>query len=125
MTKALSPEVADDATQYYTATNALSRWWQTRVSVRRSRLTKNRLASCSDRRRRESYGLRDSLGDFDDAVAKAAELAKTRNSGILIAIRRTDCSDMVMDSMTDSVRAMPPEAIQAMPRRRSFPPPTR
>lgn len=36
----------------------------------------------------KANGLVDGLGDFDDAVAKAAELAKLRNSGISITIRR-------------------------------------
>ncbi|ELG1076817.1 signal peptide peptidase SppA [Salmonella enterica] len=56
----------------------------------------------------------DSLGDFDDAVAKAAELAKLKQWHLDYYQDEPTVLDMVMDSMTGSVRAMLPEAIQAM-----------
>lgn len=59
-------------------------------------------------------GLVDSLGDFDDAVAKAAELAKLKQWHLDYYQDEPTVLDMVMDSMTGSVRAMLPEAIQAM-----------
>ncbi|EAR5170980.1 signal peptide peptidase SppA [Salmonella enterica] len=62
----------------------------------------------------KANGLVDSLGDFDDAVAKAAELAKLKQWHIDYYQDEPTVLDMVMDSMTGSVRAMLPEAIQAM-----------
>lgn len=56
----------------------------------------------------------DSLGDFDDAVAKAAELAKLKQWHLDYYQDEPTVLDMVMDSMTGSVRAMLPETIQAM-----------
>ncbi|EBS5234724.1 signal peptide peptidase SppA [Salmonella enterica subsp. enterica serovar Onderstepoort] len=62
----------------------------------------------------KANGLVDSLGDFDDAVAKAAELAKLKQWHLDYYQDDPTVLDMVMDSMTGSVRAMLPEAIQAM-----------
>ncbi|EGG4300677.1 signal peptide peptidase SppA [Salmonella enterica] len=62
----------------------------------------------------KANGLVDSLGDFDDAVAKAAELAKQKQWHLDYYQDEPTVLDMVMDSMTGSVRAMLPEAIQAM-----------
>lgn len=62
----------------------------------------------------QANGLVDSLGDFDDAVAKAAELAKLKQWHLDYYQDEPTVLDMVMDSMTGSVRAMLPEAIQAM-----------
>ncbi|EFZ9333147.1 signal peptide peptidase SppA [Salmonella enterica subsp. enterica serovar Anatum] len=62
----------------------------------------------------KANGLVDSLGDFDDAVAKAAELAKLKQWHLDYYQDEPTVLDMVMDNMTGSVRAMLPEAIQAM-----------
>ncbi|EBR9665555.1 signal peptide peptidase SppA [Salmonella enterica] len=62
----------------------------------------------------KANGLVDSLGDFDDAVAKAAELAKLKQWHLDYYQDEPTVLDMVMDSMTGSVRAMLPEVIQAM-----------
>ncbi|EDI5661076.1 signal peptide peptidase SppA [Salmonella enterica subsp. enterica serovar Typhimurium] len=62
----------------------------------------------------KANGLVDSLGDFDDAVAKAAELAKLKQWHLDYYQNEPTVLDMVMDSMTGSVRAMLPETIQAM-----------
>lgn len=62
----------------------------------------------------KANGLVDSLGDFDDAVAKAAELAKLKQWHLDYYQDEPTVLDMVMDSMTGSVRTMLPEAIQAM-----------
>ncbi|EEF8630663.1 signal peptide peptidase SppA [Salmonella enterica] len=62
----------------------------------------------------KANGLVDSLGDFDDAVAKAAELAKLKQWHLDYYQDEPTVLDMVMDSMTGSVRAMLSETIQAM-----------
>ncbi|EKJ8219998.1 signal peptide peptidase SppA [Citrobacter sedlakii] len=62
----------------------------------------------------KANGLVDSLGDFDDAVAKAAELAKLKQWHIDYYQDEPTFFDRVMDSMSGSVRAMLPQAIQAM-----------
>ncbi|EEO4003791.1 signal peptide peptidase SppA [Salmonella enterica] len=62
----------------------------------------------------KANGLVDSLGDFDDAVAKAAELAKLKQWHLDYYQDEPTVLDMVMHSMTGSVRAMLPETIQAM-----------
>lgn len=62
----------------------------------------------------KANGLVDSLGDFDDAVAKSAELAKLKQWHLDYYQDEPTVLDMVMDSMTGSVRAMLPETIQAM-----------
>ena len=61
----------------------------------------------------KSNGLVDSLGDFDDAVAKAAELAKVKTWHIDYYQSEPTFFDMVMDSMSGSVRAALPQALQA------------
>ena len=62
----------------------------------------------------KANGLVDSLGDFDDAVAKAAELGKLKQWHIEYYQDEPTFVDMVMDSMSGSVRAMLPDAIQTM-----------
>ncbi|HDS5322745.1 TPA: signal peptide peptidase SppA [Klebsiella aerogenes] len=61
----------------------------------------------------KANGLVDSLGDFDDAVAKAAELAKLKQWHITWYQEEPTFFAMVMDSLTGSVRAALPAAIQA------------
>lgn len=58
-------------------------------------------------------GLVDSLGDFDDAVAKAAELAKLKTWHLSFVQDEPTFVDMVFNSMSSSVRARLPQAIQA------------
>ncbi len=55
----------------------------------------------------------DSLGDFDDAVAKAAELAKLKTRHLNYYQEEPTFFSMVLDSLTGSVRASLPAAIQA------------
>ncbi|WP_275157454.1 signal peptide peptidase SppA [Citrobacter koseri] len=62
----------------------------------------------------KANGLVDSLGDFDDAIAKAAELAKLKQWHLVYYQDEPTFFDRIMDSMSGSVRAMLPEAIQAM-----------
>ncbi len=62
----------------------------------------------------KANGLVDSLGDFDDAVAKAASLAKLSKPTLNLYQEQPGMLDMVFSSMSGSVRAMLPEAIQAM-----------
>lgn len=61
----------------------------------------------------KANGLVDSLGDFDDAVAKAAELAKLKAWHIDYYQSEPTFFDMVMDSVSGSVRASLPQALQA------------
>lgn len=61
----------------------------------------------------KNNGLVDSLGDFDDAVAKAAELAKLKTWSLNVYQDDPSVMDMVFASLNGSVRAMLPEAIQA------------
>ncbi|EHM47379.1 MAG: signal peptide peptidase SppA [Yokenella regensburgei] len=61
----------------------------------------------------KTNGLVDSLGDFDDAVAKAAELAKLKQWHIEYYQDEPSFFNMVLDSLTGSVRAALPAAIQA------------
>lgn len=62
----------------------------------------------------KANGLVDSLGDFDDAIAKAAELAKLKQWHLEYYQDEPTFFDRIMNSMSGSVRAMLPEAIQAM-----------
>lgn len=62
----------------------------------------------------KANGLVDSLGDFDDAVAKAAELAKLKQWHLEYYVDKPTFFDKVMDNMSGSVRAMLPETFQAM-----------
>lgn len=61
----------------------------------------------------KANGLVDSLGDFDDAVAKAAELAKVKTWHIDYYQSEPTFFDMVMDNLSGSVRASLPQALQA------------
>ncbi len=60
----------------------------------------------------KANGLVDSLGDFDDAVAKAAELAKVKQWHLEYYVDEPTFFDKVMDNMSGSVRAMLPDAFQ-------------
>ncbi|EKF8854788.1 signal peptide peptidase SppA [Shigella flexneri] len=62
----------------------------------------------------KANGLVDSLGDFDDAVAKAAELAKVKQWHLEYYVDEPTFFDKVMDNMSGSVRAMLPDAFQTM-----------
>ena len=62
----------------------------------------------------KANGLVDSLGDFDDAVAKAAELAKVKQWHLEYYVDEPTFFDKVMDNMSGSVRAMLPDAFQGM-----------
>lgn len=58
----------------------------------------------------KANGLVDSLGDFDDAVAKAAELAKVKQWHLEYYVDEPTFFDKVMDNMSGSVRTMLPDA---------------
>ncbi|EGI2425431.1 signal peptide peptidase SppA [Escherichia coli] len=62
----------------------------------------------------KANGLVDSLGDFDDAVAKAAELAKVKQWHLEYYVDEPTFFDKVMDNMSGSVRAILPDTFQAM-----------
>lgn len=62
----------------------------------------------------KANGLVDSLGDFDDAVAKAAELAKVKQWHLEYYVDEPTFFDKVMDNMSGSVRAMLPDTFQAI-----------
>lgn len=51
----------------------------------------------------KANGLVDSLGDFDDAVAKAAELAKVKQWHLEYYVDEPTFFDKVMDNMSGSV----------------------
>ncbi|TNV22058.1 signal peptide peptidase SppA [Buttiauxella sp. B2] len=61
----------------------------------------------------KANGLVDSLGDFDDAVAKAAELAKLKTWHLDFWQDDPSFVDMVFNSVSGSVRAMLPQVVQA------------
>ncbi|HDG1663909.1 TPA: signal peptide peptidase SppA [Kluyvera ascorbata] len=61
----------------------------------------------------KANGLVDSLGDFDDAVAKAAELAKVKTWHIDYYQSEPTFFNRIMDSVSGSVHAALPQAIQA------------
>ncbi|WP_417642318.1 signal peptide peptidase SppA [Enterobacter kobei] len=61
----------------------------------------------------KANGLVDALGDFDDAVAKAAELAKLKQWHIDYYQDEPTLFDQVVDSMSASVRAAMPSALEA------------
>lgn len=61
----------------------------------------------------KSNGLVDSLGDFDDAVAKAAELAKLKDAHLSWSQDEPTLFDALLGQMDVSVRAALPEAIKA------------
>lgn len=62
----------------------------------------------------KNNGLVDSLGDFDDAVAKAAELAKLKTWHLDWYQEEPGFLDVVLGNVSGSVRAMLPQALQAM-----------
>lgn len=62
----------------------------------------------------KSNGLVDQLGDFDDAVKKAAELAKLQQWQLDWFVDTPSLSDMVLSQFGVSIHAMLPAAIQAM-----------
>jgi signal peptide peptidase SppA, 67K type len=62
----------------------------------------------------KANGLVDQLGDFDDAVKKAAELAKLQQWQLDWFVDTPSLSDMVLSQFGVSVHAMLPAAIQAM-----------
>ncbi|AVU35739.1 MULTISPECIES: signal peptide peptidase SppA [Serratia] len=59
-------------------------------------------------------GLVDQLGDFDDAVKKAAELAKLQQWQLDWFVDTPSLSDMVLSQFGVSIHAMLPAAIQSM-----------
>ncbi|HAZ54157.1 MAG TPA: signal peptide peptidase SppA, partial [Franconibacter helveticus] len=61
----------------------------------------------------KNNGLVDSLGDFDDAVAKAAELAKLKSWHVDYYQDEPTFMDMVISGVSGSVQAMLPQALQA------------
>lgn len=62
----------------------------------------------------KANGLVDQLGDFDDAVKKAAELAKLQQWQLNWFVDTPSLSDTVLSQFGVSVHAMLPAAIQAM-----------
>ncbi len=60
----------------------------------------------------KSNGLVDQLGDFDDAVKKAAELAKLKTWQLNWFVDEPSLSDLILGQMSASVHAMLPAAIQ-------------
>ncbi|EKQ3185444.1 signal peptide peptidase SppA [Salmonella enterica] len=115
MTKALSPEVQQMmqlSIEYgYKRFITLVADARKRTPEQIDKIAQGHVSTGEDAK---ANGLVDSLGDFDDAVAKAAELAKLKQWHLDYYQDEPTVLDMVMDSMTGSVRAMLPEAIQAM-----------
>ncbi|ENB6670396.1 signal peptide peptidase SppA [Salmonella enterica] len=115
MTKALSPEVQQMmqlSIEYgYKRFITLVADARKRTPVQIDKIAQGHVWTGEDAK---ANGLVDSLGDFDDAVAKAAELAKLKQWHLDYYQDEPTVLDMVMDSMTGSVRAMLPETIQAM-----------
>ncbi|AYZ33283.1 signal peptide peptidase SppA [Serratia sp. FDAARGOS_506] len=62
----------------------------------------------------KANGLVDQLGDFDDAVKKAAELAKLQQWQLDWFVDTPSLSDMVLSQFGVSIHALLPAAIQAM-----------
>jgi len=62
----------------------------------------------------KANGLVDQLGDFDDAVKKAVELAKLQQWQLDWFVDTPSLSDMVLSQFGVSIHAMLPAAIQAM-----------
>ncbi|NIA34028.1 signal peptide peptidase SppA [Serratia marcescens] len=62
----------------------------------------------------KANGLVDQLGDFDDAVKKAAELAKLQQWQLDWFVDTPSLSDMVLSQFGISIHAMLPATIQAM-----------
>ncbi|MGP3594257.1 signal peptide peptidase SppA [Vagococcus sp. WN89Y] len=61
----------------------------------------------------KANGLVDALGDFDDALAKAAELAKLKQWHVDYYEQEPSFFDRALDSMSGSARAILPQALQA------------
>ncbi len=61
----------------------------------------------------KNNGLIDSLGDFDDAVKKAAELAKLKQWQLDYLVEEPGFLNMVVDSVFASARVSLPQAMQA------------
>ncbi|RJF57285.1 signal peptide peptidase SppA [Serratia inhibens] len=62
----------------------------------------------------KANGLVDQLGDFDDAVKKAAELAKLKQWQLNWFVDTPSLTDMVLSQFGVSIHAMLPAAIQSM-----------
>ncbi len=95
------------------AISALSPWWLTPARARRRKSIRLPRATSGPGEDAKANGLVDSLGDFDDAVAKAAELAKLKTWHLNYYQEEPTFFSMVLDSLTGSVRASLPAAIQA------------
>lgn len=61
----------------------------------------------------KNIGLVDSLGDFDDAVKKAAELAKLKSWHLTYYQEDPSFMDTIFNSFSGSVHALLPQALQA------------
>ncbi|RWR03765.1 protease 4 [[Pantoea] beijingensis] len=61
----------------------------------------------------KTNGLVDALGDFDDAVAKTAELAKLKNYQLVWSQDDASLVDVILGQMDASARAALPEALKA------------
>ena len=61
----------------------------------------------------KANGLVDSLGDFDDAVTKAAELAKLKQWHVEYYQSEQTFADKIMDSLSGSAHAKLPQVLQA------------
>ncbi|MCC8375002.1 MULTISPECIES: signal peptide peptidase SppA [Photorhabdus] len=61
----------------------------------------------------KTNGLVDQLGDFDDAVTKAAELAKLDNPDLDWMQPEMSFSELLMNQLTTTAQAIVPEAVQA------------
>ncbi len=93
------------------AISALSPWWLT-PAEHAGENRPDRPGPRLDREDAKANGLADSLGDFDDAVA-AAELAKLKTWHLNYYQEEPTFFSMMLDSLTGSVRASLPAAIQA------------
>lgn len=62
----------------------------------------------------KANGLVDQLGDFDDAVKKAAELAKLKQWQLHWLVNTPSLSDMVLGQFGVSIHALLPAAVQAI-----------
>ena len=114
MTKALTPEVQQ--MMQLTIENGYKRFITLVAQSRKStpeaidKIAQGHVWTGEDAK---ANGLVDSLGDFDDAVAKAAELAKVKTWQIDYYQSEPTFYDVVMDNMSGSVRAALPQALQA------------
>lgn len=62
----------------------------------------------------KTNGLVDKLGDFDDAVSKASELAKLKNPSLNWISADLSVGQMILGQLTASVESMVPNAVRAM-----------